>query len=34
MTGDRKILEERSDGKNNEKDNNSEEGAEGWELYS
>ena len=29
MTGDMKILEERSDGKNNEKDNNSEEGAEG-----
>lgn len=34
MTGDRKILEEKSDGKNNEKDSNSEEGAEGWESYS
>ena len=34
MTGDRKTLEERTDAKNKEKDNNSEEGAEGWELYS
>ena len=29
MTGDRKPLEERTDAKNNEKDNNSEERAEG-----